>query len=194
MPQIPLPSRLLIILMLLLVPAQLSKKAAPVPVPVEVDVAGCWADGRKDVLVMVDECPPAPPPLEDMTLWLSWYDPAECYDENGRVVVNINCDSDPSTLAGSLPVTADLYGQVCACTAQWPLGEAVVHVAGIGSWLCQDRGGDIRPTYREIYHPQLGFVTMWILPIDVLADYENPPVWQFEPIHPDDWHVVIADE
>jgi len=149
----------------------------------------CWSDGRADVLILVDYCPPTPPPLEEMTLWLSWYDPAECYDENGRVIENINCDEDPTVLAGGTAVADHLYGEVVACAADWPLGETAVTVPGIGSWLCLDRGGDIRPTYREIYHPERGFVTMWVLPIDVLHHADDPPWWQFLPIAPEDWNL-----
>lgn len=150
----------------------------------------CWSDGRKDILVRVDDdtCPPPMPPLEQMTLWLSWYDPAKCYDENGNVIKNINCDENPREMAAGMAVEG-AYGQVCACIPQWDI-EDVVHVEGIGSWTCQDRGGDVRPTYRRIYHPKFGFVYMWILPIDVLADYENPPAWEFEPIAPEDWYLV----
>ena len=182
MPQVPVPFVLLAMLLALIAPPTEAKKTA---------APGCWSDGRKDVIVRVDECPPEPPPLEEMTLWLSWYDPALCYDDDGNVIENINCDANPEAMAGGTAVSADLYGNVAACPLPWKLGESVVYVPGIGSWLCLDRGGDIRPTYREIYHPQQGFVTLWVLPIDVLYSHDAPPPWwEYLPIEADSWQLL----
>lgn len=180
MPQLPLP--LIIVALILLAPVQAEKKTA---------VTECWADGRTDVLVMAnpDECPPPLPPLEQVPLWMSWYDPAKCYDGYGRVIENINCDGNPRVMAGGTAVTEAMYGYAAACLPEWFDGR--VWVKGIGEWHCLDVGGAVIPTYREVYHPILGFVVMWVLPLDVLHDHTQPdPWWQYLPIEPGAWEYL----
>lgn len=168
--------------MLLLAPVQADKKTA---------VAGCWADGRTDVLVMVDECPPPLPAVAELPLWLSWYDPAKCYDEAGNVIENINCDSNPRVMAGGTAVTPAMYGYAAACVPQW--FDDRVAVKGVGEWHCLDVGGAVIPTYREIFWPGRGFVTTWVLPIDVLYSHTQPePWWQYLPIEAGAW--VVSGE
>lgn len=182
MPQIPLPFRIILLVFLLALPNGGAKKTA-------VMEQVCWADGRTDILVLADECPPPLPPLEALPLWLSWYDPAKCYDATGRVIEDINCDSDPTVMAGGTAVTPAMYGDSAACLPKW--FDRRVRVKGIGDWHCLDTGGDIIPTYREIYHPTLGFVTLWLIPIDVLHDYTQPePWWAYLPIEAGAWELL----
>lgn len=181
MPQIPLPIRLIFALLLVLAPVDGAKKTAVV-------AQGCWADGRTDVVVLTKECPPPLPPLPELPLWMSWYDPAKCYDENGRVIENINCDENPRVMAGGTAVSAAMYGVAGACLPQW-FGKRLV-IRGIGERLCLDTGGAILPTYREIYHPKQGFVTMWIIPFDALEHYTAPPWWQYLPVEADAWELL----
>jgi len=180
MPQIPLPIRLVVALLLTLAPVDGAKKTAV--------TEGCWSDGRKDIMVLTEECPPPMPPLDEMTLWLSWYDPALCYDADGNVIENINCDASPETMAGGTAVSPEMYGYAAACLPGW--FDQVVVIELIGQRHCLDTGGDVVPTYREIYHPRQGFITLWIIPIDVLAHHTNPPWWQYLPVEADDWEVL----
>ena len=173
-----LPHPLIILIALLLAPAPPDKKAA----------TACWSDGRADVLIMADGCPPPLPETAEMVLWLSWFDPAKCYDEDGRVIENINCDSDPTVMAGGTAVTSAMYGYAAACLPEWFDGR--VRVVGVGDWHCLDVGGAVIPTYREIFWPGRGFVTLWLIPIDVLHDYTQPaPWWQYLPIEADGWEL-----
>lgn len=150
-------------------------------------VAGCWSDGRTDILVMVDECPPPLPPLDELPLWLSWYDPALCYDAAGRVIENINCNEDPSTMAGGTAVTEAMYGYAGACLPQW--FDRQIEIEHLGLRHCLDTGGAVVPTYREIFYPGRGFVTLWVIPFDALEHYQEPPWWQYLPIEPDGWEL-----
>lgn len=151
-------------------------------------VGGCWADGRTDILVLTDECPPPLPPLEEIPLWLSWYDSALCYDENGNIIVNINCNEDPAHMAGGTPVTEEMYGYAGACLPQW--FDRQIWIEPIGLRHCLDTGGAVMPTYREIFYPGRGFVTLWVIPFDALEHYQEPPWWQYLPIEPDGWELV----
>ncbi|MCB1713584.1 MAG: hypothetical protein KDK05_00435 [Candidatus Competibacteraceae bacterium] len=179
MQQIPPLAHVVVLVALLLAPGTADKKTA---------VSGCWADGRTDVLVMTTECPPPLPPLEALPLWLSWYDPALCW-ENGRVIENINCDADPTTMAGGTAVSPEMYGYAAACVPVW--FDQTVRVKGIGAWHCLDVGGAVIPTYREIFDPQAGFITQWVLPIDILHDSTQPdPWWQYLPIAAGAWEVT----
>lgn len=121
-------------------------------------------------------CYPPAPPIEEMPIWASYYDPALCYDENGRVIENINCDDSPDILATSVP-TADYYGIAAACYEDW-IGMTLV-VYGIGERPCLDTGGAIKPTYRMVYDPERGFVTIWVIVVDFLEHHNAPPTWQY---------------
>ncbi|MCP4419732.1 MAG: hypothetical protein GY805_24235 [Chloroflexi bacterium] len=61
----------------------------------------------------------------------------------------------------------------------------------IGQRHCLDTGGNILPTYREIYHLGLGFVVMWVIPIDILAHYPAPPWYEFMPVKAGTWSVYL---
>jgi len=123
------------------------------------------------------ECTPPMPPIEEIPIWASIYDPELCYDEDGQVIANINCDGNPTMMATSLPV-ADYYGVAAACPSEW-MGRTLV-VEGIGERPCLDTGGAIRPTYRIVYDPMQGFVEMWVIIVDFLEHYDAPPDWQYE--------------
>ena len=173
-PQLPLP--IVLIALLAAPPTDPGKKPA------------CWADGRTDILVLVDECPPPLPPLEEVPLWLSWYDPALCYDEAGNVIENINCNEDPSAMAGGTAVTEAMYGYAGACLPQW--FDRQIWIEPIGLRHCLDTGGAVVPTWREIFYPGRGFVTLWVIPFDALEHYQEPPWWQYLPVEPGAWELV----
>lgn len=129
-------------------------------------------------------CPPPMPPLGEMEIWASVYDPAHCYDENGRVIRNINCDSDPTVMATSLPV-ADYYGVAAACRPEW-IGKTLI-VEGIGERPCLDTGPAIVPTFRVVYDPDEGFVERWVIVVDFLEHHDRPPDWQYGLF--DEWRI-----
>ena len=121
---------------------------------------------------------PTPPPVEQMPLFLSWYDPALCHDDNGGIL--INCDSDPSVMAGGTAVTDDMYGYAAACIPEW--FDRVLTIPGVGQRHCLDTGGAVQITYRETY-TGAGFVWGWVVVVDVLAHYEQPPPWQYSLVY-----------
>ena len=111
-----------------------------------------------------------PPPVSEMPLFLSWYDPELCKPENGGVM--INCDSDPTRMAGGTAVTADMYGYAAACPAEW--FDRVIMIPGVGERRCLDTGGAIKVTYRRTYTSN-GFVWGWCVYVDILHQHETPP-------------------
>ena len=105
-----------------------------------------------------------PPPLMDLPIVLTWYDPILCSEPGGE----INCNSDPDHVADGTPVSESLYGVVAACDERL-LGSWIT-IEGIGEFKCRDTGGMIRPTYSEHYG-------RWILFADIML-HENPQ-WNF---------------
>lgn len=122
------------------------------------------------------------PPIEEMPLFLSWYDPALCQPENGGIMTN--CDSNPAGLAGGTAVTDDIYGKVAACLPGW--FDRWITIDGIGRFHCLDTGGAVQVVYRETYTPQ-GFMWGWCVILDVLWHYEEPPGWQYSLVY--DWRL-----
>jgi len=113
------------------------------------------------------------PPIEEMPLFLSWYDPALCDDNHG---IMINCDSDPSTLAGGTAVTDEIYGVAAACIPEW--FDMWLDIPGVGRRHCLDTGGAIQIVFRETYTGD-GFVWGWCVVVDLLEHHEEPPAWQY---------------
>ncbi|MCA9930206.1 MAG: hypothetical protein KC419_17105 [Anaerolineales bacterium] len=176
MPQVPVPIRFIIFLALMFDSGALGD-----------DPQVCWSDGRTDILVLADECPPHLPSLDEFPLWLSWYDPALCYDAAGNIIENINCDVNPANMAGGTAVTSEMYGYAGACLPQW--FDRHLMITGVGERQCLDTGGAIVPTYREIYHPQRGFITIWLIPFDALEHHARPPWWEYNLVEPSDWYL-----
>lgn len=132
--------------------------------PPECQTAG-WRDRMEpDVWTAVCEPPPIPP-LEAMPIYASWYNPAWG---------GINCDHDCTQLAIA-PMRDEWYGRVAACppgftTRGW---TTEFHIAGLGSFLCLDRGGAIKITYRTVYTRD-GFQDLWVIVLDFMVE-ETPP-------------------
>jgi hypothetical protein len=96
-----------------------------------------------------------PPPIEEMPLFLSWYDPALCLNGGNP----INCDADPSVMAGGTAVTDDMYGYAAACIPEW--FDRTLTIPGIGTRHCLDTGGDVKIAFREVYTADGLFIRGW---------------------------------
>ena len=119
---------------------------------------------------------------ESIPLFLSWYDPELCKEENGGI--STNCNDDPEHMAGGHKVE-EWYGRAAACPPE--LWGMTIVIQDLGSRVCLDRGSRIKPTYREVYTPE-GFVTGWFMVVDLLERHEEPPWWEFSMW--EEWHIV----
>lgn len=104
----------------------------------------------------------------DVPLWLSWYNPQLCYLGH-----TINCGGSPEHFA-TMPVTLESYEWAAACPAGWTYygRTRTFTTAATGTRICVDRGGAIRPVWREVYTPK-GFTWAWVIIVDILA-HERP--------------------
>ncbi len=93
---------------------------------------------------------------EELSIRLSAYDPAWCEQ------IPTNCDGDTFLATGAPYEPYYLIG--AACPLEWL--NRTVTIAGMGSWLCVDTGGAIRPTFRG---------GEWFIPIDVLYPFAGDP-------------------
>lgn len=99
----------------------------------------------------------------------SHYDPSLCYDANGRVIANTNCDSDPTTMASgdaTFSWTGGKNGILASACANrpdlgWTIGSASQGTAGTrftagGSiYECRDTGGWIKCYDPGDYDPAI---------------------------------------
>lgn len=103
------------------------------------------------------------PPLEELPVLVTYYDPLTCINPNGTIEVNINCDSDPTSFADGTAVSALNYGNTAACIPEW-LGREVTLV-GLGTYTCHDTGGSITVAYNEYYE-------QWVIHMDIMLAAE----------------------
>lgn len=127
--------------------------------------------------------------LQSLPVYASVYDPMECYDDEGEVIENINCDSDPRHVAAMIPVE-EAYDLVIACP-QYMFGY-VLYFDGIGTRLCWDTGGNIKVQYREVYTSRYGYITTHFLVLDFLEQRPYPS-WAYETFWPDQWEIILSD-
>lgn len=99
---------------------------------------------------------------EELPLRLSWYDPS---------LGGINCAA-PCDLLGDGTAVNDAYGWAAACPPGWYGRWLDIEYAG--RWQCRDHGGAIRPTYREVFIPEVGLQARWFITVDLLTR-EQPP-------------------
>lgn len=112
------------------------------------------------VLVAFETAWPCPPPITEMPILVTWYDPA---------LGGINCDEDCTTFADGTLVTPDDYGRVGACIPEW-LGASIT-IADLGTFECRDTGPSIVIAYNEYYRG-------WVIHVDILHD--KPPEWNYQ--------------
>lgn len=111
----------------------------------------------------------------------SYYDPSLCYDANGRVIANTNCDSDPTTMASGDKV-ADwvggrngIYASSCPRRPDmgWQHGTQFTMAGNV--YECRDTGGWINCYQPGDYDPALKataeFAYCWV---DVLGEPVAP--------------------
>jgi len=98
--------------------------------------------------------------IESLPVLLTWYDPAQCVNEFGAVIVNINCNHDPFHFADGTAVLESSYGTTAACIPEW-LGRDIT-VIGLGTYRCRDTGGGIVVEWNEYYQ-------QWVIRLDVLS-------------------------
>ena len=102
----------------------------------------------------------APIDINELSIVTTWYDPAQCYDEDGNVIDNINCNGDPGHFADGTPVLESSYGTVAACISDW-LGATLI-IEGLGVFRCRDTGGSIHVEFDEYYE-------QYVIHVDILA-------------------------
>lgn len=112
------------------------------------------------VSLVLGNAAPCPPPITQMPVLVTWYDPA---------LGGVNCDSDCTTYADGTLVTPDDYGQVSACIPEW-LGASIT-IDGLGSFMCRDTGASIGVDYNVYYEG-------WVIYVDIL--HEEPPDWNYQ--------------
>ena len=117
----------------------------------------------KLVFLVLGNTLPCPPPITEMPVLVTWYDPA---------LGGINCDVDCTTYADGTLVTPDDYGQVSACIPEW-LGASIT-IDGLGTFACRDTGSAIVVDYNEYYRG-------WVIHVDIL--HEEPPDWNYQLRH-----------
>ena len=129
---------------------------------------------------------PAPPPAEEMPLFVRSYWP---YHEDGTrmTAYNLQCDHDCSVTAAGWPVPllADDYlsggVMVAACPDSWT-GTAV-SVVGYGTYQCWDRFGNANYAAGPFYHDRLH---TWGVAIDLLHPGAH------ETLAADQWEVLCG--
>jgi hypothetical protein len=117
--------------------------------------------------LQIDGCIPPQPPIREMDLLLTWYDPA---------LGGISCDDDCTNLS-LVPMTDFLYGRAAACPAEL-VGldyTAVIYHPAIGERYCLDRG-----TAVIVEYGLFGGRWQWVIRLDLL---ESSP-------HPLNWHLL----
>lgn len=109
----------------------------------------------------VDDCVPERPPLREMPLLITWYDPA---------LRGWNCDDDCSHLS-LVPMSDSLYGVAAACPLEL-LGyieTAVIYHPEIGTRYCLDTGGAVVVEYGLF-----GGRWQWVVRLDLLESEPHP--------------------
>jgi hypothetical protein len=114
------------------------------------------------VLPIAADCIPERPPLSEMPLLTTYYDPA---------LGGVNCGGSCDNLA--LGAMSDaLYGVGMACPAEL-VGldvTAVISHPAIGERPCLDRGGMVIVEYNQ-------GLQMWVIRIDLLETGPHPSNW-----------------
>lgn len=108
------------------------------------------------------DCIPPMPPLSEMPLLTTWYDPA---------LGGINCGGSCSHMALA-PVTEAMYGYAAACPAALVGVDftAVISHPAIGERACLDRGGAVIVEYSQA-------LQTWIIRVDLLETGAHSSNW-----------------
>lgn len=103
------------------------------------------------------------PPVEELPVLVTYYDPLTCITPDGTIEVNINCDSDPTRFADGTAVSSANYGNTAACIPEW-LGREIT-LEGVGTVTCRDTGGSIAVVYNDYYG-------RWVIHVDMMLPEE----------------------
>ena len=110
--------------------------------------------------------------VDDLPFFLSTYDPDECEEHP----TNCSDPSDPWHGAVSRLSPND-YGTVAACPVDWLWDTITIPDIPL-TVSCEDTGGRIHPTYRQIWVFDDGPARTewaWVVVIDVLNDHSADP-------------------